>query len=125
MERTCTLFKEQGITIFSVLTAFSMTTATIVLAITGVFGGDSGGTRGTPSKDKGAIKKWLDRLADALKRLAGKAGEALPAIIGSIVGAILSFLGKAVGFVAEHTWTLIVFAAGLIGVRLMQRVKKD
>ena len=29
---------------------------------------------------------------------------------------------RAVGFVAEHTWALIVLAAGLIGVSLMQRV---
>ena len=35
-ERICTLFKEQGITIFSILTALSMTISTIVLAITGV-----------------------------------------------------------------------------------------
>ena len=42
----------------------------------------------------------------------------------SVVGAILSFLGKAVGFVAEHTSALIVFAAGLVGVWLMQNVKK-
>ena len=101
-----------------------MTIATIVLAITGVFGG-TGWAGGSPLKDEGVLKKWLDRLADALKRLAGKATEALPAIVGSIVGAILSFLGKAVGFVAEHTWALIAFAAGLIGVWLMQRVKKD
>ena len=46
----------------------------------------------------------------------GKAIEALPAIVGSVVGAILRFLGKAVGFVTEHTWALIVFVAGLIGV---------
>ena len=72
----------------------------------------------------GALKKWLIRLADALKRLAGKAAEALPTIAGSVAGAILGLLGKAVGFVAEHTWALIVFAAGLIGVWLMQRVKK-
>ena len=31
---------------------------------------------------------------------------------------------KTVGFVAEHAWTLIVFFARLIGVWLMQRVKK-
>ena len=97
-----------------------MTISTIVLAVTGAFGG----TGGSP-KDKGTLKKWLDRLAEALKRLAGKAAEALPAFIGSVVGAILSFLGQAVGFVAEHTWALIVFAAGLIGWWLMQRVKKD
>ena len=121
-ERICTLFKEQGITIVSILTAFSLTTATIVLAITGVFGG-TGGTGGSPSKGKGTLKKWLDRLADGLKRLAGKAAKALPAIVGSIVGAILSFLGKAVRFVAEHTWALIVFLAGLVGWWLMQKVK--
>ena len=46
------------------------------------------------------------------------------AIVGSIVGAILSFLGKAIVFVAEHTWALIVFAAGLIGASLIQRVSK-
>ena len=79
-----------------------MNIATIVLAIECVFGG-SGGTGGSSSKDKGTLKKWLDRLADALKRLAGKAAEAFPAIIGNIVGAALRFLEKAVRFVAEHT----------------------
>ena len=92
-----------------------MTISTIVLAIEGVFGGSSGGAGVPTSKDKRTLKKWVDRLADALKRLARKTAEALPAIVGSIVGAILSFLGKAVGFVAEHTWALIVFVAGLIG----------
>ena len=124
-ERIHTLFHKQGITIFSVLTAFSMTIATIVLAITGGFGGGGGGTGSTPSKDNGTFKKGLDRLADALKRLAGKAADALPAIVGSVVGAILSFLGKAVGFAAKHTWALIVFVAGLIGWWLMQKIKKD
>ena len=71
------------------------------------------------------MKKWSNRLADALKRLAGKAVEAFPAIVGGVAGATLSFLDKAVGFVAEHTWALIVFAAGLIDVWLIQRVKKD
>ena len=71
------------------------------------------------------MKKWLQRLANALKELAGKAVEALPAIVESVVGAILSFLGKTVGFVAEHTWALIVFVAGLVGWWLMQKVKKS
>ena len=100
-----------------------MTIATIVLAITGAFGGGSRGTGGYTPNDEGALKKWLDRLGDALKRLAGKAVEALPAIIGSVVGAILNFLGKAVGFIAERTWALISFVAGLIAVWLMQRAR--
>ena len=90
-----------------------MTIATLVLAIIGVFGGDERGAGGSLPKDKRALKKWLDRLADTLKRLAGKAVEALPAIVGSVVGAILNFLGEAVG--AEHTSVLTVFVVGLIG----------
>ena len=121
-ERIPTLFCEQGITIFSILTALSMTISTIALAITRAFWGGAGGS---PQKDEEVLKKWLDRLADELKRLAGKAVEALPAIVGCVAGTILSFLGKAVGFVAEHTWALIVFAAGLIGVWLIQRIKID
>ena len=56
-ERIRTLFKEQGITIFSILTALFMNIATIVLAITG--GGGSGGAGGLPSKDKGTFKKMV------------------------------------------------------------------
>ena len=123
-ERIRTLFCEQDITIFSILTAFSMTISTIALPISGAFEGGRG-TGGSPPKEGGILKKWLDRLANALKRLAGKVVEALPAIVGSVVGAILSFLGKAVGFVAEHTWALIVFVAGLVGWWLMQKVKKS
>ena len=121
-ERIRILFREQAITIISILTALSMTISTIVLAITGVFGGRGGGGSASLPKGEGALKKWLNRPADALKRLAGKAVEALPAIVGSVIGAILSFLGKAVGFVAEHTLALIAFVAGLIGVWLMQEV---
>ena len=107
-ERNRTLFREQGITIFSILT--SITISTIVLAITGVFGG-GGRAGGSPPKDEGILKKWLGRLANGLKRLAEKAVEALPAIVGRFAGAILSFLWKVVGFIAEHTWALIVICA--------------
>ena len=68
-ERICTLIREQGTTIISILTALSMTISTIVLAITGVFvgGGGAGGTA-SPPKDEGSLKKWLNRLVNALKR---------------------------------------------------------
>ena len=95
-----------------------------MLTITVIFRGE-GGAGGSPPADEGVVKKWLDRLANALKRLAGKTVEVLPAIVGSVVGRILSLLPKAVGFVAEHSWALVVFAAGLISVWLMQKVKKS
>ena len=56
-EKIRTVFREQGITIFSILTALSMTISTIVLAITYLFGGGRG-AGGHPSKDKGTLKKW-------------------------------------------------------------------
>ena len=43
-ERIRSLFREQVITIFSILTTFSMTISTIALAITGAFEGGGGGT---------------------------------------------------------------------------------
>ena len=53
-----------------------MAISTIVHAITGVFGGGGGGGgeggSASPPKAEGALKKWLNSLADALKRLAGK-----------------------------------------------------
>ena len=49
-ERIRTLFSEQGITIFLILTALSMTISRIFFAATGVFGGVGGGTGGSPPK---------------------------------------------------------------------------
>ena len=112
-ERIRTLFREQGITIFSILTALSMTISTIFLAIKSVFGG-ARGVGGSPPKDEEILKKWLDRLADALRRLAGKTVQTLPPITGSIVGAILSFLGKAVGFIVERTLAPIALLRDLL-----------
>ena len=74
-EKICILFREQVITIFSNLPVLSMTISTVVLAITGVFGG-GGGVESSPSKDiefDKMVKIWLDSLADALKGLTAKA----------------------------------------------------
>ena len=117
-------FRAKTFSIISVLTALSMTITAIVLAITGIFVEGGGGGSASPPKDEGALKKWLNRLADVLERHAGKTVEALPAISGSVVGAILSFIGKAVGFVAEYTWALIVFVAGLMRAWLIKKVLK-
>ena len=54
-ERIGTLFCEQGITIFSILTTISMIISTIVLAITGAFGG-TGATGASSPKTEGFLK---------------------------------------------------------------------
>ena len=58
-EKIRTLFYEQSINIFSVLTTLSMTISIIVLAITGAFG--TGGRRGggSSSKDEKGFKKMV------------------------------------------------------------------
>ena len=53
-ERIRTLFREQGITIFSVLTAVSMLISTIVLAVTG-----GGSAQGLPQKTKESSENGL------------------------------------------------------------------
>ena len=91
----------------SMLTALAMTTSTSVLSVTGVFveGGEEGpAASGSSSlKNKGVLKKWLNKLADALKRLSGKVVKVLSAIARCVVGAIFSFLDEAVGILAKHT----------------------
>lgn len=107
-----TIFYKQCITIISILAALCI--STISLTITDVLGG-SPAASGSP-KDKGTLKKWLQKLPDTLKRLAGKTVEILPAIVGNAVGAILSILSKAAEFVAKPARTLVAFPAGLIMV---------
>ena len=53
-ERIRTVFREKGTTMFSILTAFSMTILTTVLAITGDFGGVGGGQEVLHQKTKGS-----------------------------------------------------------------------
>ena len=98
-ERIRTLFREQGITIASILTAFGLAISTLVLALTG---GEGGSTPTPPTPpDKGGAKEWvkkqLKHLASLLSKLAGKAGAALPGIIGSIVSWLLNLLSKTAG----------------------------
>ena len=116
-ERIQTLFREQAITIASILTAIGMAISTLVLAVTG------GGAGGTPSpapkpSDKGGVKEWvkkhLQALGRALAKLAGKAAAALPGIIGLIVSWLLSILGKAVTWLADNVWALVIGVGALL-----------
>ena len=111
VERLKTLFREQGITIASVLTAIGMSISTIVLALTG--GAASPTSSPPPSDVREWVKKQLKHLSDLLKKLGMKAIDALPGIIGSIVSWLLSTLGKVVGYMGEHLWTVVLLGIGL------------
>ena len=125
-ERIKTLFREQGITIVSVLTAFGMIIGVIVEAFIPTTGGTT-----SPSKPPDAtgvkdwIKKQLSNLGKLLANLAGKAAAALPGIIGSIVSWLLSTMGKVVSWFGEHLWALVVLVAGLLYAAAREYISKS
>ena len=90
-EKIRTLFREQGITIASILTAIRMAIGVLVEAL--LPGGRvvtaSGGGGEPPPKDEKGLKGWirnkLKALASLLGKLGVKAAEALPGIIGGII----------------------------------------
>ena len=92
-EKIRTLFREQGITIASILTAIGMAIGVLVEALLpGGAAASSGGE--PPPKDEKGLKGWirnkLKALASLLGKLGMKAAEALPGIIGGIISWILN-----------------------------------
>ncbi|CAG2231983.1 unnamed protein product [Mytilus edulis] len=120
-ERIRTLFREQGITIVSVLTAFGMIIGVIVEAFTG-------GTT-SPSPSKGGVQDWIKKqlknLGKLLSFLAGKLAAALPGIIGSIVSWLLSATKDVVNWFANNLWALLVLVVGLLYAAAREYLKKN
>ena len=107
-----TLFKEQGITIVSILTAVGMAIGVLIEALLGSpnVSSTSGGTSGGDGKGSGArewIKNKLKALSQSLGKLADKALVSLPGIIGSILSWILNRAKEAIGWLSQNLWALI------------------
>ena len=118
-ERIKTLFREQGITIVSILTALGMIISTIVLAIPGGSGGGAAAPPQPPQPPgKGGAKEWIKKqlqsLGRILAKLAGKAAAALPGIIDSIVSWLLSLLGKTAVWLSSNLWAVLLAVGGLL-----------
>ena len=107
-EKIRTLFREQGITIASILTAIGMAIRVLVEALLPGGGGavTLGGGGEPPPKDEKGLKEWirnkLKALASLLGRLGIKAAEALPGIIGGIISWILNRAKDVVGWVSQN-----------------------
>ena len=92
-ERIRTLFREQGITIASILTAIGMAISVVIEALLPGSGGGTGSASAAggepPPKDEKGLKEWIRNKVKALASLLGKldmkAAEALPGIIGAII----------------------------------------
>ena len=126
-EKIRTLFREQGITIASILTAIGMAIGVLVEALLPGGGGAISGGGGEPPKDEKGLKEWvrnkLKALASLLGKLGMKAAEALPGIIGGIISWILNRAKDVVGWVSQNLWALVVGIGGLIYTYMVTRKK--
>ena len=91
-ERIRALFKKQGITIVSILTALGMTLGVLIEALLGgpsttstpTSGGTSGGDK------KGGAREWIKSKLKALSQLLGKLADKALASLSGIIGSIIS-----------------------------------
>ena len=125
-EKIRTLFREQGITIASILTAIGMAIGVLVEALLpGGAATASGGGGEPPPKDEKGLKEWVRNKLKALASLLGKLGmeaaEALPGIIGGIISWILNRAKDIVGWVSQNLWALVVGIGGLIYTYMITR----
>ena len=126
-EKIRTLFREQGITIVSILTAIGMAVGVLVEVLLPGGGGSSvasGGGESPPKDEKGLkelIRKKLKALALLLGKLGVKAAEALPGIIGGIISWVLNRAKDVVGWLSQNLWALVVGIGGLIYTYMVTR----
>ena len=126
-EKIRNLFREQGITIASILTAIEMAIGVLVEALLPGGGGASAALGGgePPPKDEKGLKEWIKNklkvLASLLGQLGIKAAEALPGIIGGIISWILNRARDVVGWVSQNLWALVVGIGGLIYTYMVTR----
>ena len=124
-EKIRTLFREQGITIASILTAIGMAIGVLVEALLPGAAMASGGGGEPPPKDEKGLKGWIRNKLKALALLLGKLGmkaaEALPGIIGGIISWILNRAKDVVGWVSQNLWALVVGIGGLIYTYMFTR----
>ena len=128
-ERIRTLFKEQGITIVSILTAVGMAIGVLIEALLGAPNA-SASTPGGPSggDKKGGAREWIKNKLKALSQLLGKLADkalaSLPGIIGSILSWILNRAKEVIGWLSQNLWALITGVGVLIYTYFMTKTRR-
>ena len=128
-EKIRTLFKEQGITIVSILTAVGMAIGVLIEAL---LGGPSTSTptpqSTTTSDKKGGAREWIKNKLKALSQLLGKLADkalaSLPGIIGSILSWILNRAKEVIGWLSQNLWALITGVGVLVYTYFMTKTRR-
>ena len=128
-ERIRTLFKEQGITIVSILTAVGMAIGFLIEALLGGPSASAPKSGGTSCGDKkGGAREWIKNKLKALSQLPGKLADkalaSLPGIIGSIISWILNRAKEVVGWLSQNLWALITGVGVLIYTYFMTKTRR-
>ena len=130
-ERIRTLFKEQGITIVSILTAVGMTIGVLIEALLGgpsASAPTSGSTPADGGDKKGGAREWIKNKLKALSQLLGKLADkalaSLPGIIGSIISWILNRAKEVIGWLSQNLWALITGVGVLIYTYFMTKTRR-
>ena len=128
-ERIRTLFKEQGITIVSILTAVGMAIGVLIEALLGGPSASAPTPQSTTTNDiKGGAREWIKNKLKALSQLLGKFADkalaSLPGIIGSILSWILNRAKEVVGWLSQNLWALITGVGVLIYTYFMTKTRR-
>ena len=130
-ERIRTLFKEQGITIVSILTAVGMAIGVLIEALLGgpsASAPTSGSTPADGGDKKGGAREWIKNKLKALSQLLGKLADkalaSLPGIIGSIISWILNRAKEVIGWLSQNLWALITGVGVLIYTYFMTKTRR-
>ena len=128
-ERIRNLFKEQGITIVSILTAVGMVMGVFIQALLGSPKVSTTTSQSTTTSDKkSGAREWINNklkaLSQLLGRLADKALASLPGIIGSILSWILNRAKEAIGWLSQTLWVLIAGVGVLIYTYFMTKTRR-
>ena len=128
-ERIRTLFKEQGITIVSILTAVGMAIGVLIEALLGAPSATAPKSGGTSGGDKkGGAREWIKNKLKALSQLLGKLADkalaSLPGIIGSILSWILNRAKEVIGWLSQNLWALITGVGVLIYTYFMTKTRR-
>ena len=132
-ERIRTLFKEQGITVVSILTAVGMAIGALIEALLGGPSTSAPTSQSTTTSDKqpkvkGGAREWIKNKLKALSQLLGKLADkalaSLQGIIGSIISWILNRAKEVIGWLSQNLWALITGVGVLLYTYFMTKTRR-